>query len=245
MVGFKLGNFVRLQGLSTAAYNGKLACVESGRADESTGEFLVELQADDEVAFASHLSRKILVKPENMARACDCCRLAGAATMQYCGRCRNAAYCNAECQRNDWKRHKVDCSTMNSQRQLVKSPLLFAVTVGNLAEVENLIRAGADVNTAAKEDGMTALFVAAQMGHFAIVQYLVQQGADKDKTDRRGVTPLFIAALSGHLEIVQYLVRQGADVNQAPDGGMTTPLAIATSEGHSAVANYLREQGGV
>jgi hypothetical protein len=165
MVGFKFDNFVRLQELSNAAYNGKLARIESLCADESSGEFRVELQLDDDVAVASHLSREIVVKPENMVRACDCCHQAGAATMQYCGRCRNAAYCNAECQRSDWKRHKNECSNMNYQRQVVKNPLHLAAMRGILAEVENLVRAGADVNKATKEDGGTALFAAAMKGH--------------------------------------------------------------------------------
>ena len=109
MVGFKVNNFVRLQGLSNAVYNGKLAHTTKQYAD---GAFGVELHVDEEIA--SHLSREINVKLENVARACNCCLHAGAATMQYCGRCRNAAYCNAECQRGDWERHKVDCRVRNS-----------------------------------------------------------------------------------------------------------------------------------
>ena len=122
MVGFKFGNYVRLQGLSNAAYNGKLAIIRSLAVDESTGRFHVELQVgEDDVA--SHLNgQEISVKPENMVRACDGCHEAGAATMQNCGSCKNAAYCNAEYQRSDWKRHKVDCRNMSSQRRVVKIP---------------------------------------------------------------------------------------------------------------------------
>jgi hypothetical protein len=43
MVGFKFENWVRLHGLSNAAYNGKLARIESVMADETTGRFLVEM----------------------------------------------------------------------------------------------------------------------------------------------------------------------------------------------------------
>ena len=32
------------------------------------------------------------------------------AKLRRCGRCREAMYCNAECQRADWKRHKADCN---------------------------------------------------------------------------------------------------------------------------------------
>jgi hypothetical protein len=242
MVEFKLHNLVRLQGLSNAAYNGKVARVESRSADEHAGEYRVELQVDEVIG--SHLSRQILVKPDNMARACDCCHQAGAATMQYCGRCRSAAYCNAECQRSDWKRHKVDCSQMNSHRQLGKIPLFIAAGLGNLAEVEKLVRAGADMNKATKDDGMTALHGAVHRGQLAVVQYLVQQGADKNKATHDGITPLLIAVHYGHLAVVQCLVQQGADINQAASDGLT-PLSTATAAGRVAVANYLREQGAV
>ncbi len=90
MVGFKVGNFVRLQELNNAAYNGKLARIKICTPD---GRYRVELHVDEEVA--SGVSREIYVKLENMVRACDCCHQAGAVTMQYCGRCKNAAYCNA------------------------------------------------------------------------------------------------------------------------------------------------------
>ena len=239
MVGFKYNNLVRLQGLNKA-YNGKLARIQSISADETTGRYRVELHVDEHVA--STLSRRMLVKPENMLRACDCCRLAGAATMQYCGRCKNAAYCNAECQRSDWTRHKVDCSNMNAQRQIVKSPLILAVSMGKLAEVENLVRAGADVNTVTKEDGGTALYSAAAQGHLAIVQYLVQQGADKNKVSNEGATPLFIAAQGGNLAVVQYLVQEGADKNKAINDGRT-PLLSAAQHGHLAVVQCLVLQG--
>ncbi len=190
---------MRLQGLSNAAYNGKIVRIESISADaETTGEYRVVLLVDE---VASTLSQEILVKPEHMVRACDCCRLAGAATMQYCGRCKNAAYCNAECQRSDWKQHKVVCSHMNSQRQIVKSRLHLAATLGNLTEVQDLVRAGADVNKATTEDGCSPLYMAAENGNLAVVRYLVLQGADNDKVTSTGSTSLFIAAQLGHLAV--------------------------------------------
>ncbi len=225
---------MHLQGLSNAAYNGKLARISL--ADENTGDFIVELQDDEEIA--SNLSRHVRVKLENMLRACDCCHQAGAATMQYCGRCRNAAYCNAECQRSDWKRHKVDCSLMNAERQVAKSPLILAASRRNLAEVEKLVRAGADVNMATKGDGGTALHMAAQLGQLAIVQCLVQHGADKNKAINEGATTLFMAAQQGHLAIVQYLVQQGADKNKATSDGFT-PLYVAAQNGYLAVVQHL------
>jgi ankyrin repeat protein len=241
MVGFKYGNYVLLQGLSNAAYNGQLARIQCLSADVNNGRFRVELQVDEEVA-SSHLSREILVKLENMARACDCCHQAGAGTMQYCGKCRNVAYCNAECQRSDWQRHKVECSNMNARRQIHKSPLILAAAMGDLAEVEKLVGEGADVNKATKEDGCTPLIVAATMGQLAVVRYLVQHSADKNKADNAGTTPLLIAAQGGHLTVVQYLIQQGADKEKAINNG-ATPLFIAAQDGHLVVVQYLVQQG--
>ncbi len=240
MVGFKYDNFVRLQGLSNAACNGKLARITCLLADETTGRYRVVLQ--DNFPVASRLSREVFVKPENMMRACDCCHLSGAATMQYCGKCKNAAYCNAQCQRSDWTRHKVNCSEMNSVRQLVKIPLILAATRGNLTEVENLVRAGADVNKGTKESGRTPLIMAALEDHLAVVQYLVQHGADIENTANDGRTPLYFAAQRGLLAVVQYLVQQGADVDKVDSKG-TTPLHSAASDGYLAVVRYLVQQG--
>jgi hypothetical protein len=241
MVGFKYNNLVRLQGLINAAYNGKVAVIISISADENAGRYRVELLLLGEVA-CSLSGQQILVKPENMARACDCCYLAGASTMQYCGRCKNAAYCNADCQRSDWTRHKVYCSRMNSQRQLIKCPLHLAASLGNLTEVQNLIREGADVNKATKEDGATPLHIAAEKGQLSMVQYLVLQGADVDKATSHGGTPLYLAAFKGFLAVIQCLIQQGADMNKATNDG-ATPLLMAAQEDHLAVVQYLVQQG--
>ena len=92
---------------------------------------------------------------------------------------------------------------MNAERQLVKSLLHIAASQGNLVKVESLVRDGVNVDEVVKEDGTTPLFLAAQLGHLEVVQYLVQQGADKNKATNDGFTPLFSAALKGHLAVVQ------------------------------------------
>ncbi|KAJ7506484.1 hypothetical protein B0H11DRAFT_1903850 [Mycena galericulata] len=52
--------------------------------------------------------------------------------------------------------------------------------------------------------GATPLFVAAQEGHTAVVQFLVTKGADANIPTTQGVTPLFVAAQNGHFDIVQF-----------------------------------------
>ena len=53
------------------------------------------------------------------------------------------------------------------------------------------------------------------------MQWLSEQGAEKDKADNNGSTPLVHAACNGHLTVVEWLLEQGADVNKADKEGWT------------------------
>ena len=118
------------------------------------------------------------------------------------------------------------------------NPAPFFVSVpkaGCMRVVRFLVAWGIDTGT-------TPLFAASENGHLAIVQYLVEQGANKDKADKHNQTPLFAAAEMGHLAVVQYLVEQGADKQKADCDGVT-PLQIALSVGRKEVAEYLLSAG--
>jgi ankyrin repeat protein len=67
-----------------------------------------------------------------------------------------------------------------------------------------LIEAGADINKA-DDDGVTPLYIAAELGQEAIVRALIEAGADVNKATDNGWTPLSIAAQEGHTAIVQIL----------------------------------------
>ena len=63
---------------------------------------------------------------------------------------------------------------------------------------------GADVNKT-WDHGVTPLLIAAEKGHEAIVQALVELGTDINKAMDDGATPLSIAAQQGHTAIVTIL----------------------------------------
>ena len=56
------------------------------------------------------------------------------------------------------------------------------------------------------------------MGHVEAVEYLVEQGADKEAQDNYGCTPLRHASGRGHGKVVKYLVEQGADDRKLRSG---------------------------
>jgi hypothetical protein len=102
---------------------------------------------------------------------------------------------------------------------------------------------GADVNRS-NEDYFTALFVAAQNGHLAVVWCLVENlSADVNLGDEEGCTPLFIAAQMGHVDVVRCLLDElGADVNQATNRGFTH-LMVAAEYLHHTIVRYLLKHG--
>ena len=79
-----------------------------------------------------------------------------------------------------------------------------------------LIEAGADVNKA-MDNGATPLYMAAQIGHEAVVRALIEFGADVNKARDNGRTPLSVSvnsvnniAQGNHAAIVQLLRDAGA-----------------------------------
>ena len=55
-------------------------------------------------------------------------------------------------------------------------------------------------------------------GHFEIVKFLVENGADPNvKDDFYGRTTLMFASQKGHFEIVKFLIENGADANTKDD----------------------------
>jgi ankyrin repeat protein len=121
------------------------------------------------------------------------------------------------------------------------SPIAKAARDGDLAAVQALIQAHADVNLA-DPDGSTALLWAAYQADVAMTKALVAAGAEVDQANRYGVTPLLQASRTGDADVMGALLEAGADVHLAhPDG--ETPLMAAATTGRVEAVKILLEHG--
>lgn len=99
--------------------------------------------------------------------------------------------------------------------------LITAVKANNLAQVEALIRQGADVNTP-DIYGWTPLHHAARRVNESIAIFLLLSGADIEARNGFYQTPLIVAATRVNgFEMVQYLLECGANIEARDDQGNT------------------------
>ncbi|KAI9641962.1 hypothetical protein NHQ30_009831 [Ciborinia camelliae] len=118
-------------------------------------------------------------------------------------------------------------------------PLSRASSLGNIAIVTRLLKAGADVNARSGYDG-TALQEAAKEGHEAIVASLLEAGADINApANYWAKTALQEAARKGHEAIVALLLKAGADINAPASYCVGTVLQEAAKQGNQTIMDML------
>ena len=89
---------------------------------------------------------------------------------------------------------------------------------------------------------MTALHIAASEGHVELVEYLIQQGAQVNRSDRWGGSPLNDALRHRHAEVVQVLKRVGA---RSGSPSQATCFITAAAEGDLEEVQNLLQFGNV
>eukprot|EP00729_Bicosta_minor_P014008 gene14008-29513_t len=103
---------------------------------------------------------------------------------------------------------------------------------------------GADPNET-NEDGLCALYIAAQRNCLEIVKTLISHGADVNLQEEGiGATPLYVAAHLGHATIAEELLRRPdilPNIVTRTDGA--TPLIVAAAHGHGKVVVELLLHG--
>ncbi len=122
------------------------------------------------------------------------------------------------------------------------TPLQWAVHAGDLAEVERLLDAGADVSLA-NHYGATPIGLAAEVGNTDILKVLLAAGADADSPDPDGQTALLAVARTGNVDAARLLLEFGATVDARENWGGQTALMWASARRHPEMMQLLISKG--
>ena len=134
-----------------------------------------------------------------------------------------------------------DPELVNAYAQDGFQPLGLACYFGHFDTAEYLIKAGAPVNSPARNDLKAApLHSAAAGGHQKIVQLLLDHHADPNLREQSGFTPLHAAAQNGDVEIIRALLMGGADLTMKSTEGKSA-MDVAMEAGHEKATVLLGE----
>jgi ankyrin repeat protein len=135
----------------------------------------------------------------------------------------------------------TDLRAPSAQRE----PLATAAFQDDLAEVERLLAAGANVNEADPREGFTPLYEAALAGNEEMARYLMAHGARVNRGD-----PLGAAASRGNVEMASLLLASGARIRQGRRFWRSPrwlhyedPVRVAAARGDEAMLGLLFDHG--
>ena len=124
-----------------------------------------------------------------------------------------------------------------------KQKLFTASAMGYLDEIKYLISKRVDINCT--HDGgfkSTPINYAAMHCSNEVVQLLLTEGADPNKTNENGNSPLHYAALCGYINMAKVLIEGGSDPKIANKWG-ATPLHNAAKHGYNNMVELLLNAG--
>ena len=169
-------------------------------------------------------------------------------------------YCNDDCQRQDWRKHKPHCITKEEQvrRKGLSEELFTASGRGDVRAMTALAAQGADINYVCAEiHGMTPLIAAALRARFAIIDALVVAGVRVNAVMTDGYSALSMACQFGYnkeqqdlarqagmscesmgLRLVNTLIAAGANANIVSSCG-SSPLTLSCQLDHPSVVDAL------
>ena len=132
------------------------------------------------------------------------------------------------------------CSFAISYAQSPTRDLFEALRQGDAAKVQASVNQGADVNSR-DELGNTLLMQAALYSTLALMQFLLERGADPKGANERGYNALMRSMPD--LVKTKLLLERGADVNAASVEGLTPVLIAAAIPTATETLRYLLQKG--
>ncbi|QQS41499.1 MAG: DUF3421 domain-containing protein [Acidobacteriota bacterium] len=123
----------------------------------------------------------------------------------------------------------------------MSADLIRASEIGNLDLLRAAIRAGQLIDKR-NSIGRTALMIAAEKGHEALVNELIYHRASVDARDDAGNTALILASKEGKDSVVQRLLREGADAAIANDEGDTALVTAAANGREKVLRELMRDE---
>jgi ankyrin repeat protein len=130
--------------------------------------------------------------------------------------------------------------TFKSMEQLER--LLNAVRGGNLGTVSDLVTKHPALVVATDQRGSSPLILAAYYDREAVVDFLLNKGAEVDSQDASGNTALMGVCFKGYLPMAKILIGRGANVNHRNAMGATC-LIYAVNFNKPEMAKLLLEYG--
>jgi len=118
-----------------------------------------------------------------------------------------------------------------------------AAEMGNLAQIQQLVSAGADVSEIDAR-GIWPLLAAVTDGNVATIALLLKLKANPNQTDQYQYTALHEAANLGHHDVVELLINAKANVNARDINGIT-PLGYAMRSSSQEAVALLQDVGGI
>ena len=123
----------------------------------------------------------------------------------------------------------------------VDARLLAASKSGNLPQVRNLVKRGANVQTRSPKNE-TPLHCAARSGRSALVRYFIDLGADLNARTLRGASVLRFATQSKNRRLVRWLFEE-KKAQFANDADLNAALFGALAKGDYPMARLLVKYG--
>src|SRR4051812_34584217 len=120
-----------------------------------------------------------------------------------------------------------DGADVNTAQADGMTALHWAAQKGDVDLAKVLLYASANVRATTRIGGYTPLLIASRNGDAAMIQALVDGGADPNNATTNGTTALMFAAAAGRNDAVKVLIEKGANVNAKENVKGETALTFA------------------